>query len=166
MSKWLAKPEPIPLGTILVLDTVGDLASVYQAATVAFLGGSLVPRGGHNPLEPARFGVPVVMGPSYENFREIVEGMRAADAIRILDDGDLSLALHELMREDLGQPQHQATGRGQAMGARGRRFYKDKTGATARTLPMLLDLLGVAPSARTVPTRFDSSIRLPEGPAL
>ena len=55
---------------------------------MAFVGGSLVPRGGHNPLEPAQFGVPVVMGPSFENFRDIVAKMQAADAIRIVQDGD------------------------------------------------------------------------------
>ena len=69
---------------ILLLDTIGDLASVYSVGAVAFVGGSLVAKGGHNPLEPAQFGVPVVMGPSYENFREIVGAMREADAIRIV----------------------------------------------------------------------------------
>ena len=71
-------------GTILLLDTIGDLASMYGVATVAFVGGSLVAKGGHNPLEPAQFGVPVVMGPSFENFREIVERMRAANGILIV----------------------------------------------------------------------------------
>jgi 3-deoxy-D-manno-octulosonic-acid transferase len=55
---------------IILLDTIGDLASVYALGTVAFVGGSLVPMGGHNPLEPARFGVPVLMGRSSENFRK------------------------------------------------------------------------------------------------
>ena len=50
---------------------------------VAFVGGSLVRKGGHNPLEAAQFGVPVVMGPSFENFRDVVERMRAADGILI-----------------------------------------------------------------------------------
>ncbi len=60
---------------IILLDTIGDLASVYGIADVAYVGGSMMERGGHNPLEPAQFGVPVVMGPSYENFREIVGKM-------------------------------------------------------------------------------------------
>ena len=71
-----AKGVRISNGTVLVLDTLGDLAAVYGLADVAFVGGSLVPRGGHNPLEPAQFGVPVVMGPSYGNFRDIVEKMQ------------------------------------------------------------------------------------------
>ncbi len=72
---------------IIVLDTIGDLAAVYGIADVAFVGGSLVRRGGHNPLEPAQFGVPVVMGPSFENFRDVVGKMQAADAIRIVGGG-------------------------------------------------------------------------------
>ena len=68
-------------GCCFVLDTIGDLASVYRLASVAFVGGSLVANGGHNPLEAAQFGVPVVMGRSFENFREMVEAMQAQDAI-------------------------------------------------------------------------------------
>ena len=86
-------------------------------------------KGGHNPLEPARFGVPVVMGPSYENFREIVDGMRAADAITIVEDGNLTLALHRAMT------------RGRAMGMRGFRFFDAESGATYRTVLALLDVL-------------------------
>ncbi len=83
-SQLTAATEPISGGTILLLDTIGDLASMYGLAAVAFVGGSLVAKGGHNPLEPAQFGVPVVMGPSFENFREVVEAMHAAEAIRIV----------------------------------------------------------------------------------
>ena len=68
---------------IILLDTIGDLASVYGIADVAYVGGSMMERGGHNPLEPAQFGVPVVMGPSYENFREIVGKMIEADGIEL-----------------------------------------------------------------------------------
>ena len=71
-------------GSIFLLDTIGDLASMYGLGSVAFVGGSLVPAGGHNPLEPAQFGVPVVMGPSFQNFREVVETMRDANALRIV----------------------------------------------------------------------------------
>ena len=71
---------------VVVLDTIGDLAAVYGIADVAFVGGSLVERGGHNPLEPAQFGVPVVMGPSFENFRDIVARMMEAKAICIVQD--------------------------------------------------------------------------------
>ena len=54
---------------VALLDTLGELAALYGLARGAFIGGTLVARGGHNPLEPARFGVPVAVGPSIENFR-------------------------------------------------------------------------------------------------
>ena len=98
-------------------------------ADAAFVGGSLVAKGGHNPLEAARFGVPVVMGPSYENFREIVDGMRAANAIRIADADGLASALMDALRD------------GKAMGERGRKFFEAQAGATERTVAALLELL-------------------------
>ena len=90
-QRW-GMPEIVLLAgeVVLVLDTIGDLASVYSVGAVAFIGGSLVAKGGHNPLEPAQFGVPVVMGQSYENFREIVGAMRDADAIRIVGRDELA----------------------------------------------------------------------------
>ena len=119
---------------IVVLDTIGDLAAVYGVADVAFVGGSLVKRGGHNPLEPARFGVPVVMGPSYENFRDIVGKMLAADAIRIVQDGDeLEAVLVDLLTD------REAA---RAMGERGRRVFEEQQGATTRTVEALLELMG------------------------
>ena len=135
ISQWMRDPKPIEMKDILLLDTIGNLASVYRAATVAFVGGSLVPKGGHNPLEPARFGVPVIMGPSYENFREMVEAMRAEDAITIVEKGELMLAFHHAMQ------------RGRAMGRRGKAFFDRMTGASERTVDALLELLPVAVTA-------------------
>jgi 3-deoxy-D-manno-octulosonic-acid transferase len=128
-TDWLKNPRPLELGEVMVLDTLGHLAAVYQLATVAFIGGSLVPKGGHNPLEAARFGVPVVMGCSYENFREIVDGMRARDAIYLVEHGNLTLAFHSAMT------------RGRAVGRRGQEFFETQTGATARTVLALTDLV-------------------------
>ena len=79
--------QPLKPGQIVLLDTIGELASVYSLASVAFVGGSLIPAGGHNPLEPAQFGVPIVMGPHYANFRAITEDLLAHQAIRITDEG-------------------------------------------------------------------------------
>ena len=118
---------------IVLLDTIGDLAAVYGVADVAFVGGSLVRRGGHNPLEPAQFGVPVVMGPSYENFRDAVTKMEEADGIRIVQDKDeLEPALVELLtdREEA-----------RAMGERGRRVFEAQQGATGRAVAALAGLL-------------------------
>jgi 3-deoxy-D-manno-octulosonic-acid transferase len=77
--------KPLAPGQIVLLDTIGELASVYSLASVAFVGGSLIPAGGHNPLEPAQFGVPIVMGPHYANFRAITGDLLAHQALRIAD---------------------------------------------------------------------------------
>jgi 3-deoxy-D-manno-octulosonic-acid transferase len=119
---------------VLLLDTIGDLASMYSVGAVAFVGGSLVAKGGHNPLEPAQFGVPVVMGPSYENFKEIVGAMKDADAIRIVGREELGGALVELMTDRVGA---------EAMGARGLAVFEAQSGATGRTVTALMELLGV-----------------------
>jgi 3-deoxy-D-manno-octulosonic-acid transferase len=77
---WVRKSE-IPRaefsGDIILLDTMGELQRIYRIATVAFVGGSLVPVGGHNVLEPAAFAKPVIFGPHMENFREVVRMMKA-----------------------------------------------------------------------------------------
>jgi 3-deoxy-D-manno-octulosonic-acid transferase len=118
---------------IILLDTIGDLAAVYGIADGAFVGGSLIRRGGHNPLEPAQFGVPVLMGPSFENFRDIVTKMQAADAIRIVNDGEeLKAALIHIMTN------REAA---RAMGERGRKVFEAQQGATARAVEALLGLV-------------------------
>ncbi|HEY7528471.1 MAG TPA: 3-deoxy-D-manno-octulosonic acid transferase, partial [Candidatus Deferrimicrobiaceae bacterium] len=75
------------LPPVVLLDTVGELLSAYAAADIAFVGGSLVPKGGHNILEPALFGVPTLVGPHMENFREISEIFQDAQAIVQVKDG-------------------------------------------------------------------------------
>ena len=124
-------------GSILLLDSIGELAALYSLAAVAFVGGSLVPAGGHNPLEPAQFGVPILMGPHYENFREIVEKLKARQAIRIVEPAELSVVLLTMLREE-------STSR--TMGDRAREVFHAEAGATARTVDALLALLaGEAP---------------------
>lgn len=77
--------------TVLLLDTVGELSGAYAAADLAFVGGSLVPKGGHNILEPAWHGVPTIVGPHMENFREIADAFLAGDAlIRVAGEGELA----------------------------------------------------------------------------
>jgi 3-deoxy-D-manno-octulosonic-acid transferase len=127
---------------IVLLDTIGDLAAVYGVADVAFVGGSLVAKGGHSPLEPAQFGVPVVMGPSYENFRDVVERMRGVDGIVMVKDGDeLGATLVELLKDREGAA---------AIGARGRAVFEAQAGATARTVDALLALVGETATKETV----------------
>jgi 3-deoxy-D-manno-octulosonic-acid transferase len=131
-SAFRERPVAIEPGSIFLLDTIGDLASVYSVGTVAFVGGSLVSAGGHNPLEPAQFGVPVIMGPSFENFREIVEAMLLHDSIRIVTTPGFSEALVAMLRN---------RNDARALGERGRTFFEAKAGATARTVQALLELM-------------------------
>jgi 3-deoxy-D-manno-octulosonic-acid transferase len=130
-SKMVQGQESTPNGTeIVLLDTIGDLAAVYKVADVAFVGGSLVAKGGQNPLEAARFGVPVVMGPSYENFREMVDAMRGTDAIGIVQK-----------REQLESALIDALKHGSSMGGRARLFFESQAGATQRTVEALMELV-------------------------
>ncbi len=120
-------------GQIVLLDTIGELASVYSLAAVAFVGGSVVPAGGHNPLEPAQFAVPIVMGPYTANFRAITEDLQARGAVRIAAREELAEALIELLRN-----RTEAV----AMGARARQVFEAQAGATTRTMHALAAILG------------------------
>ena len=123
---------PVEAGQIVLLDTIGELASVYSLAAVAFVGGSLVPMGGHNPLEPAQFGVPIVTGSHYANFRTITGDLRAHDAIRIAEKEKLASVLVDLLRN----PAEAA-----AIGERARQVFEEQAGATDRTVHTLEGLL-------------------------
>ncbi len=79
-TRVTASSDP-KLPPVILLDTVGELLAAYAAADIAFVGGSLVPKGGHNILEPALFGVPTLVGPHMENFREIFEIFADAGAV-------------------------------------------------------------------------------------
>jgi len=130
LNEWRMEAAQINEGDVLIVDTVGELASLYALARVAFIGGSLVPHGGQNPLEPARFGVPVVMGPSYENFRDIVSAMQNENAICMVTRDSVCTALQRLVTEsDNGQ------------GERGRVFASSMLGATQKCVAVLLPLL-------------------------
>jgi 3-deoxy-D-manno-octulosonic-acid transferase len=119
-------------GGVFLVDSIGELAALYSLATVAFVGGSLVPRGGHNILEPALYGVPVVTGNHYENFRDIVNYFRERNAVRVVGVAELPLVFMELIesreaRETLGR---------NALAA-----LESQRGATARTVDALLQLM-------------------------
>jgi 3-deoxy-D-manno-octulosonic-acid transferase len=131
LSQWRLAAEAIETGDVLIADSVGELASLYSLATAAFVGGSLVPHGGQNPLEPAQFGVPVIMGSSYENFRGVVAGMQVARIITIVDAKTLCEALETSLLQDISEEQRQ----------RSRDFFASEAGATARTVAALLALL-------------------------
>ncbi len=128
---------PIQPGHIVLLDTIGELASVYSLAAVAFVGGSLFPTGGHNPLEPAQFGVPIAMGPHYANFRTITDDLRAHKGLAIASKDDLAQTLAEI----LSNPTEAA-----AMGSRARRVFEAQAGATQRSVDAVRAILAQGPA--------------------
>jgi len=112
--------------TVLLLDSIGELASLYQLADGAFVGGSLVESGGHNILEPAAFGKIPVFGPSMENFAEMASRFVAAKAaVQVESPEDAGVAWIELLRD----PE-----RNRQMGETAKRLVDDSRGATARAL--------------------------------
>jgi 3-deoxy-D-manno-octulosonic-acid transferase len=119
-----------------LIDTIGELARAYRLATVAFIGGSLVPTGGHNPLEPAVWGVPVVSGSHVHNFNEVYAEMTTAGAARLVADGaELTLAAAAWLDEpDLAT----------AAGAAGREVVLANRGATERTVAALFEMIDKA----------------------
>lgn len=123
---------PLTGGQVILLDTIGELASVYSLAAVSFVGGSLVPAGGHNPLEPAQFGVPIVMGPHYANFRAVTEDLLARQALRIATREELKEAIFHLLYDRADAS---------AMGRRARQAFEEQSGATGRCVEAITTLL-------------------------
>ncbi len=119
-------------GSVLLLDTIGELAALYALAGIAFVGGSLVPRGGHNIIEPAQHGVATVVGNHTENFRDIVSLFQRRDAVRIVGPAELPLVWLELLANDAER---------KGLGQRAAETMQSQTGATARTADQLQELL-------------------------
>jgi 3-deoxy-D-manno-octulosonic-acid transferase len=128
-SEW--RGEPVA-GGVFLLDSIGELASAYSLADMAFVGGSLVAHGGHNILEAAQFGVATVIGTSYQNFRDIVALFQQNQAVRIVGPAELPLVFMELM----DSPQQR-----KALGQRALETLRQQKGATERTLQALAELM-------------------------
>ena len=118
---------------MLLLDTFGELAKVYRYATVAFIGGTLVPTGGHNPIEAAAAGVPVCFGPSMSNFREIAQvflhheaAVQVKDAAEVIDFAGAMLDNTSLRNQ---------------WGERARQTVEQNRGASERTARRIVELL-------------------------
>ena len=118
---------------VVLLDSLGELASIYRLASAAFIGGSLVPTGGHNPIEAALFGVPVIVGPSMENFRRMADDFEAAGALTVVGDGD---ALTSAWRRLLDRP-----GEAAEQGRRGLEIVDRNRGAVERSVKLLGELV-------------------------
>ena len=136
-----SRPNGARGADVLLLDTIGDLAALYVHATAVFVGGSIAPRGGHNIIEPALYGRPVVVGPHTENFRQIVGDFAAAGAVVQLPseaaDGRGAELLADALVDLLANPE-----RAQELGARGLAVLVANQGATERTLAGIARLAG------------------------
>ncbi len=119
-------------GSVLLLDTLGELAAIYRYANIAFVGGSLVPRGGHNILEPAFFGRAILTGPHTENFRDILSCFEARRAVVRCTTKDLGITFILLLRE---------TSERESLGQRAREVLAEQRGATARSVARILQLV-------------------------
>jgi 3-deoxy-D-manno-octulosonic-acid transferase len=122
-----------PRADVVVLDTIGELAQLYQMATVVFVGGSLVDAGGHNILEPAVFGKPIVFGPHMQNFKEIAETFVAQGAaVQVATPRALEEALLELLTDPV---------RRAGLGAAARALVESNRGAKDKSLAVIAQLL-------------------------
>ena len=130
------QPQPEPAGPqarVAILDTIGELARVYAMATVVFVGGSLVPKGGHNILQPLAQGKPVLTGPYMHNFRDVFELALRANVVRVVKNSEQLTAAAEAL---LDSPEEQAAWR-----ERGLRMIAEQRGASARIAEALVTLL-------------------------
>jgi 3-deoxy-D-manno-octulosonic-acid transferase len=120
-------------GQVLVVDAFGKLEALYRAADVVVMGGTFAPHGGHNMLEPARWGKPVVLGPSIDNFRDIALGLLARQAaVRVGGEQELEVALRALLED---------AGRRGAVGERALAVWRDGRGATERYVRAIVKAL-------------------------
>ena len=126
-------------GAVLLIDSIGELSSLYALADIAFVGGSLVPRGGHNIIEPAQHGVPILVGPHTENFRDIVELFLNRDAVRVVSPPELGAALLSLLGNEKARLE---------LGRRAADTLASQRGATHLTLEKLQGLLSQSHEAK------------------
>lgn len=141
--------EPLPVSgpRVVVLDTRGELALLYREAVVAFVGGTLVPVGGHNLLEPALWGKPVLFGPHTDHCAEVATLLLNACGGRVVEDAqDLAQSLREL----LGHPDEL-----KRMGLAAQQVVADNQGALERSAEIIATFLPPPPPAR--PTEFDDA---------
>jgi 3-deoxy-D-manno-octulosonic-acid transferase len=135
-----------PRADVVVLDTIGELAQLYQVATVVFVGGSLVDHGGHNILEPAVFGKPILFGPHMQNFKEIVDAFVGNDAaVQVGSERDLEQAMVSLATDPVRRAK---------LGAAARALVEANRGAKDKTLSVIADLLPPSGSGVVRPFRL------------
>lgn len=126
-------PQGGPGAEVYLLDTIGDLESFYGAADMAFVGGSLTPHGGHNALEAARWGVPIITGRHTSNFREVVQLLEEAGALVVVSDAkELAAAVAALLADPVLR---------RARGERAKRVVERHRGALGKVMGLLEPLV-------------------------
>ena len=129
-----------PRHDVIVLDTIGELAQLFQIATIVFIGGSLVDAGGHNILEPAVFGKPILFGPSMQNFAEIAAAFVANNAgVQVRSPRELEAVLLELLADPV---------RRASLGAAARALVEANRGAREKSLAAIAQLLNPQSNVR------------------
>jgi 3-deoxy-D-manno-octulosonic-acid transferase len=122
-----------PRAELIILDTIGELATIYQVATAVFVGGSLVDAGGHNILEPAAFGKPIVFGRHMQNFKEIAGTfLTNGAAIQVHSERELEEVLLNLLSDPVRRAR---------LGAAARALVESNRGAKSKTLAIIAELL-------------------------
>lgn len=135
-----------PRADAVILDTIGELAQLYQVATAVFVGGSLVAAGGHNILEPAAFGKPIVFGPHMENFAEIADTfLRNGAAVQVRSERDLETEMVALMSDPVRRAR---------LGAAARALVDANRGAKDRTVQAIAAVLPPDAKGRAVVRPF------------
>jgi 3-deoxy-D-manno-octulosonic-acid transferase len=124
---------PGPATEIYIADTIGELGTLYALSPVAFVGGSLIQRGGQNPIEAVRHGAVVITGPHWSNFTDAYETLMAkGGAVRVVDERELAQAVERL----LGEPDELARRRAAA-----REALAALSGALDRSVAEIMKLL-------------------------
>lgn len=123
---WPEAPAPWEAVDVLLLDTLGELPAAYGEGTLALVAGGWRGQGGHNPLEPVRAGVPVLLGPGFDNFKDLVPPLAAEGWVRVVDEAELADAVWAALRT---APLRPGSGAG--------RLPEALTGALDRTLALL-----------------------------
>ena len=131
-----------PRADVVILDTFGELAQLYQIATAVFVGGSLVNQGGHNILEPAIFGKPILFGPHMDNFREIADTfVTSGAAMQVQSERELEEGLLTIVSDPVRRAR---------LGAAARALVEANRGAKDKTFAVITDLLPQAGASGVV----------------
>jgi len=119
---------------IFLVDTIGDLKTLYNLATVVFIGGSLVKKGGHNIIEPGYFAKPIVFGPNMQNFQDMTDSfLNRKAAIQVKDEEGLQKTIKMLLHNSAKM---------QALSRNAKAVVEENRGAAVRTVNLLSEFLG------------------------